>query len=59
MEPRSTLIEMMGKITKNDGTPETVAMGLILIVLLDIRDQNTELLRIRKQNINETTQLNE
>ena len=41
---RDTIIETMGTINKDGGTPETMALALVLNVLLDIRDQNTILL---------------
>ena len=41
---RDTILETMGAINRDDDTPETVALALVLSVLLDIRDQNTILL---------------
>lgn len=45
MDDKLDIIEMMDKINKK-GTPETIAMGLILKVLLDIREQNNKLIKL-------------
>jgi hypothetical protein len=59
---RDTIIETMGTINKDGGTPETMALALVLSVLLDIRNQNEVIieqsggLKCGTTGVNENTQ---
>ena len=47
---REDIISQMDDINKIGSTIETMTMGLLLIVLLDIRDQTEEILKLLKTN---------
>jgi hypothetical protein len=47
---RMDIVEAAGKFNSKNPTPESLMMGLVLSVLLDIRDQNEELLNFVRED---------